>query len=497
MKATLPLRALLALALVLGLLLALLFLLIATESLLNVLDRLKETPPWVGLAWGAALLALAVAGGWLAWRLLLPRRSRPGRAQPAPTDRAGLEAELERLRREHEGMDTQGVERELAELDLRTASGALYVALFGEISTGKSSLVRTLVPGAEPAVSVDGGTTRAVTHYRWGEGDRRIEVADVPGLNEADGELDGQARAEALRAHVVVFVCDGDLTRDQYRALRSLVQLDKPLVVAINKADRYSTGEIGTIRDRVRERLEGAPDVEVVAISAGGRRELVRVLPDGREERVTREAPPRVEDLRTALRFQLQRDPQALEALRERSTVKLATDRLQAAVSDYRREKAQALTRRYARRAVVGALAAVSPGTDLLVQGVLGVGLVKAQCGLFGVPARKLDLDTFLELVQRSLKGRTTPLLMAVAGNACKAFPGLGTIAGGLIHAVAYGLLFDTLGRALAQTLETHGRLLPEAAAETFEERLGEDLDTRARQLAQMVLETRRAPRDG
>jgi hypothetical protein len=204
-----------------------------------------------------------------------------------------------------------------------------------------------------------------------------------------------------------------------------------------------------------------------------------------------------VDDLRTALRFQLQRAPTALEALRERSTLRLAADRLEAAVSDYRREKAQALTRSYARRAVVGALAAVSPGTDLLVQGVLGIGLVKAQCGLFGVPARKLDLDTFLELVQRSLKGRTTPLLMAVAGNACKAFPGIGTIAGGLIHAVAYGLLFDTLGRALAQTLETHGRLLPEVAAEAFEERLGEDLDTRARQLAQMVLEARRPPRDG
>ena len=58
-----------------------------------------------------------------------------------------------------------------------------------------------------------GGTTREVTYYTWtsSAGDRLI-LADLPGLNEADGSLDRQSRDGALRAHVILYVCEGDLT---------------------------------------------------------------------------------------------------------------------------------------------------------------------------------------------------------------------------------------------------------------------------------------------
>ena len=46
-----------------------------------------------------------------------------------------------------------------------------------------------------------------------------------------------------------------------------------------------------------------------------------------------------------------------------------------------------------------------------------------------------------------------TALTLAIAGNAFKAFPGVGTISGGVIHAVAYGMIFDSLGRAAAETM--------------------------------------------
>ena len=42
-------------------------------------------------------------------------------------------------------------------------------------------------------------------------------------------------RDEALRAHVILYVCEGDLTRDQYEALRTLVDLGSPVIVALNK----------------------------------------------------------------------------------------------------------------------------------------------------------------------------------------------------------------------------------------------------------------------
>jgi hypothetical protein len=69
---------------------------------------------------------------------------------------------------------------------------------------------------------------------------------------------------------------------------------------------------------------------------------------------------------------------------------------------------------------------------------------------------------------------------LAIAGNALKAFPGLGTISGGVVHAVAYGMIFDSLGRAAAATLASRGALRPYPAAEAFEELLHEHLESGA-----------------
>ena len=84
----------------------------------------------------------------------------------------------------------------------------MHVALFGEISTGKSSLIRALAPDAAPDVDVRGGTTRTVDHCRGHLPDgRELVLADVPGSGEVEGRVREQiARDEALRAHAVVYV---------------------------------------------------------------------------------------------------------------------------------------------------------------------------------------------------------------------------------------------------------------------------------------------------
>jgi hypothetical protein len=119
---------------------------------------------------------------------------------------------------------------------------------------------------------------------------------------------------------------------------------------------------------------------------------------------------------------------------------------------------------------------------------VLGTQLVREMCKLYDAPARDIELDRFLKDAQTHVR-REVPLLLAVAGNALKAFPGVGTIAGGLLHAVAYGLIFDALGRALAATLQAGGRLRPVPAAHLFQEVLGDDLEARTRRIARLALE--------
>ena len=154
----------------------------------------------------------------------------------------------------------------------------------------------------------------------------------------------------------------------------------------------------------------------------------------------------------------------------------------------YRAQRSEQIIRSATRKAVVGSLAAVSPGTDILIQGYIGTTMTQELCRLYDAAPRDLDVEEFLNLSQ-SRVGRALPLSLAVAGNGLKAFPGVGTVAGGLVHAVAYGLIFDALGRSLVLTLSKHGRLVPEEAAREFEESISENIEAGVGRVARMALD--------
>jgi hypothetical protein len=183
---------------------------------------------------------------------------------------------------------------------------------------------------------------------------------------------------------------------------------------------------------------------------------------------------------------------QPLAGNRDRAVFRLAADKLAEAEAEYRIQRAEQIIRSATRKAVIGAMAAVSPGTDILVQGYIGTAMTQELCSLYGATPRDLDIEEFLSLGE-SKAGRALPLSMAVAGNGLKAFPGLGTVAGGLAHAVAYGLIFDALGRSLISTLSRHGELVPDAAANEFEEGISEHLEAGVRRIAKMALDEKRA----
>ncbi len=447
-------------------------------SLAEVWARLRSGPAPIFYGLLLFLAAVSVLGGWLIWRLLMPSRRRSGRKEiEAPITRDALEQRISTGR--VEGIDVSAAERELGELARRRDAGRLFLCVFGQISTGKSSLIRSLAPDAAVTTGVTGGTTREIGHYRWcTPGGDEIILADVPGTAAPGSEAETAALEEAVRAHVVIYTCDGDLSGEQYQELTMLAALDKPLVLALNKSDRYSAGEIDLLRERLQQRLDeaGADEAAVVVVSArsGG---------DG------------VADLAAAIQRLVERSPEALDALRDAAVFTIVARRLDAAATERRRERSAELVKSYTRKAVVGAVAAVSPGTDILIQGYLGTALVKEMCGLYDVPVRGIDTDRLLRLSQ-SYVGRSLPILLAVAGNALKAFPGVGTIAGGLTHAVAYGLIFDALGRGLAEALDEGGELRPAAAARKFRENLGEDLRARTIRMAKLVLEEKQTGRD-
>ena len=483
-------RVAIAIVVLLGFVVAIGALLFITESALNVWDRLREGPRLLLYAYFTAMVLFAMAAVWLIWRLVAKRKVVAAEVA-APLSRTSIKDRLREA--EAAGVDVSEAQAELKELAARQESGAVHLCFFGEVSSGKSSLIKALVPDADVQIDVVGGSTADIRHFRWRNADgHEILLTDVPGTGGHEQGFDEAATEEARRAHLVLFVCDSDLTRSELKAVKSLLVFDKPIVLVLNKADRFSHEEQAALIQRLLQHIDdlgGRLQRDfVIAVTAGGESDVVERRADGSEETTRRSRDADIGVLVVAINRLLGDDTQPLDARRERAVFQIAADKLAVAERQYRVQRAEQIIRNSTRKAIVGAMAAVSPGTDILIQGFIGTMMTRELCKVYGAAPRDLDIEEFLTLSQ-SRAGRALPLSLAVAGNGLKAFPGLGTVAGGLVHAVAYGLIFDALGRSLVSTLEGRGKLEPEAAAKEFEEGISEHLEAGVRRIAKLAME--------
>ncbi len=458
------------------------------DTALSVTQRLATLPAWLRWSAGLGLGALALGSGWVVWRLLRPRPVRTPRA--TPIDRDTVQARLDALPPDQ----LPAARADLQRLDAPDEAGRIRIALFGEVSSGKTSLLRALCPDAglpADAIDVRAGSTRAVHHAEGRLPDGTpLHLADVPGTNDAaPGEWTRMAEREAAQAHVLLVVVDGDLSRSEQQSVATIAGFGKPLLLALNKADQYREAELAALLQRLRTRV--APwRGRVVPVVAGGTERVLLRGPDGHDSMVERPRPPRLDALQGELKALSRLDPAQLQPAREAAVLAGVDADLAEAEQSLRAQRSEATIRRYTRRAVIGALAAVAPGTDLIIQGALATALLRELAAIHGLAVRDLDLDAFVAEAGGVVRKGTT-LTLALAGNALKAFPGLGTLGGGLAHAVAYGLVFDSLGHAAARSFAASGALDRRATLDAFRAALEQPARARLEALARLALDAR------
>src|ERR1700751_582150 len=137
----------------------------------------------------------------------------------------------------------------------KLAAGELHIAVFGRVSVGKSALGNALLGRDAFATGVLHGTTRARDAQRWQEvAGQGLHLIDTPGINELSGEeRERLAYDVASMSDLVIFVVDGDMTQTEIAALSTLSKTQRPLLPALNKADRYSDDERERLLARLRE----------------------------------------------------------------------------------------------------------------------------------------------------------------------------------------------------------------------------------------------------
>ncbi|HEY9879078.1 MAG TPA: GTP-binding protein [Leptolyngbyaceae cyanobacterium] len=267
--------------LILATLLVLIFLIWLVESVSRFYSSLTLTSPFLanlflGLVITLVLIVLGTVG-YYGWLFLRPRQQR-ARPQVSQDPAIAAEANLDALQRQIAQIQDEIAREALQERSQSLASEAdrrdVNVTVFGVGSAGKTSLINTLVGEPVGEVAAPMGTTQERQIYRWQPAgfSRGILLTDTPGISEASvaGTLREQdARQLATEADLVLFVIDDDLRQSEYQLVRSLLEINKRLLVVLNKADRYPDAELEAILTRVRSHFHTilAP-ADVVAVAA-------------------------------------------------------------------------------------------------------------------------------------------------------------------------------------------------------------------------------------
>lgn len=208
---------------------------------------------------------------------------------------------------------------QIEELAQKLAREEVHIALVGRVSTGKSSLGNALLGESVFSTSALHGETQKAQAQNWQQvRSSQVVLIDTPGIDELDGAAREQmAKDVAHRADVILFVCEGDLTDVEFNALGELAVLGRPVLLVMNKVDRYTDEDRQLLVERLQHRVEPMLGADrVIPVAAEPRPEVViRVGEDGTEREQIRARPPDVQRLRARLWSLLEHEGKSLAAL--------------------------------------------------------------------------------------------------------------------------------------------------------------------------------------
>jgi small GTP-binding protein len=377
---------------------------------------------------------------------------------------AAMQAAIARFRgcNEAELLELRDDLDQLGRMAEKLRAGRVDIAVFGEISTGKSALINALCGEQRTSVNVRGGWTKDVWQVPWdsagycipGFEDSQVVLVDTPGLNEVDGAHRGEmAHAAASRADLVLFVTDSDLNETEYRALVELSASNKPLLLVLNKADLYRPDQLDDLLTLFRgPRLAGVVDPQNIVAASADPREVEYVIEsaEGRTRSEWRTPKPRVDEVRARIVELLAADGKALIALNAAIFAADKSDRMAALRVRFREEEAARVIGSFA---VTKALAvALNPvGAADVIGGIaVDAAMVVTLGRLYGISISTNNARSLATSIAKSA-GLVTIFEAAVswASSAFKALTvGFGTVVTAVPQGAAAGFGSFIVGQA-------------------------------------------------
>jgi len=339
--------------------------------------------------------------------------------------------------------------------------GHLHLSVFGRVSTGKSSLLNALIGEERFSVSPIHGETRYSSMEAWNEVDTGgVFLIDTPGLDEAGGEdREALAREVAGRSDLVIFVLDGDITETELEALRAVLAQGRPVIVALNKTDLYTSAESDALLQSIRAKTEGLIDPGHVIVAAAQPRAQVVVEVDSAGEEVTTERvrDPDVGNLRLKLWEILESEGKTLAALNASLFAADLSDQVGRRILAARKELGDRMVQTYCVGKGIAVALNPVPVADLFAAAFIDVGMVVHLSRVYDLPLSRKEAGSIVKvIVAESAALMTTVWALHLVSSALKVGTlGLSTIlTAGAQGAIAYYstyLVGEAAGKYLAE----------------------------------------------
>jgi len=286
-------------------------------------------------------------------------------------------------------------------------NGHLHIAAFGRVSTGKSSLLNALIGEHRFSVSPLHGETRQSAMQAWEGGSNSVEadgvfLIDTPGIDEVGGDdRETMANDVVRRCDLVIFVVDGDITDTELAALKMLLGLGRPVVVALNKSDLYTQPQLGDLLHALRQKTDGLVDPrDVLAVAAEPRPQQIAEVDANRNEVLReRHRDPDIEKLRLRLWEIFEREGKTLAALNASLFASELSDQVGRRILEARREIGERLVRTYC----VGKGIAVAfnpvPVADLFAAAFVDAGMVVHLSKVYDLPISRKEAGSLVRVI--------------------------------------------------------------------------------------------------
>jgi len=293
--------------------------------------------------------------------------------------------------------------KEVEEMLERLDHGHLYIVVFGRVSVGKSALLNALLGKKQFSTSPLHGETKVAHKSQWDEYQSGgLFLVDTPGINEVEGEgREALAKEVANRADLILFVVDGDITDTELEALESIKSTNHPIILALNKIDRYSQKEQEALFASLEKHSRGLIDPKnIIGVSAEPPEQLVLMVDEeGNEKEIMRQRPPNISALKTRLWDILESEGKTLAALNASLFAGDLTDKIAQQVLKVRQHLGEKLIRKYCIGKGVAVAINPIPVADLIAAAAVDGSLIIHLSHLYGLPLTKSEAGELLKTI--------------------------------------------------------------------------------------------------